>query len=222
MKSLKFLAAFLSICLIAGLANAAPVNIANADLDDVPYGFSQGIPANWSTTGASWFGNPGGAHTGSNAWYAAGNGFPGPSGGNLFQDVTAAVSAAFGGLTTGVQYTLTSCMYIKNSTSGVTLGIKQFSATGLSGTTVSQTIPAANSTWQLWTHTQTFTYLGSSIWLDTRWGGNNGANVDTFRLSTGTAHAGTTTAPIPEPSSFAMLGIGLLGLGYLGVRRVRK
>lgn len=220
MRSIKILSAVLAITLVASSAFAGNVAILNGDLDDVPYGFSQGIPANWSTTGASWFGNPGGAHTGTNAFYAAGNGFPGPSGGNLFQDVTAAVSAAFGGLTTGNVYTLTSCMYIKNSTSGVSFGIRQLAATGPMGTTVVNNIPVANTSWQLWSHVQTFTYLGSSIWLDTRWGGNNGANVDTFELSTGNAvHGGT---PIPEPTSFAMLGLGLLGLGFLGYRKVRK
>lgn len=217
MKSLKFVSAFLSICLVAGMANAAPINIANGDLDDVPFGFSQGIPANWGTTGASWFGNPGGAHTGSGAFYAAGNGFPGPSGGNLFQDVTAAVSAAFGGLTIGNVYTVTSCMYVKNS-AAVSFGVKQFSATGLAGTTIVNNKPANDPNWMLWTHTQTFTYAGSSIWLDARWGSNSGVNVDTFSMSTGAGHS----TPVPEPSSFAMLGLGLLGLGFLGYRKVRK
>ncbi len=218
MKSIKFLSAFLSICLVASVATAGPVAITNGDLDDVPFGFSQGIPSGWSTTGASWFGNPGAAHTGTNAWYAAGNGFPGPTGGNLFQNVTAAVSAAFGGLTNGVQYTLTSCVYIKGNT-GISFGITQGSP-GAHGTvtTTSSTIPADTGNWELMVKVQTFTYSGGALYLDARWSGNIGTNLDTFSLSTGVQ----THSAVPEPASFAMLGMGLLGLGFLGFRKVRK
>jgi len=218
MKSFKIMSAFLAIVLIASVSYAGPVGIANGDLDDVPYGFSQGIPANWSTTGASWFGNPGGAHTGSNAWYAAGNGFPGPSGGNLFQDVTAAVSAAFGGLTTSSVYTLTSSVYIKGNT-GISFGIRQLASSGPSGTSIDSLTPANDGLWNLMTNTQTFTYMGGAIFLNASWSGNIGTNLDTFSLSTGSGGGG---APVPEPSSFAMLGLGLLGLGFLGYRKVRK
>ena len=217
MKNFKILSAFMAIVLIATVSYAAPVAVQNADLDDVPFGFSQGIPANWSTTGASWFGIGGPAHTGAHAFYGAGNGFPGPSGGNLFQDVTAGVSAAFGGLVTGSQYTLTSCMYmIAGSTGNMSFGIRQFSGAGTLGTSIAQTVPVGPG---FWINTQTFTYFGSSIYLAARWSGNTGTVIDTFSLSTGTAAHGVV---VPEPSSFAMLGLGLLGLGFLGYRKVRK
>jgi len=187
MRSFKFLSTFTAICLIASMAQAGPIAITNGDLDAVPFGFSQGLPAGWSSTGASWFGNPGGCDTGSGCFYAAGNGFPGPGGGNLFQDVTTAVSSAFGGLTTGAQYEVTSTMYIKVASGDATMGLRQLSPTGPFGTTIAQNKPTVfvGGTYEEWTHTQTFTYAGGSLYLDTRWSGNFGVVVDTFSMITG-------------------------------------
>ena len=169
--------------MMAGFASATPVNITNANLDDNSFGFSQGVPTGWSSTGASWYGNGSGAHTGvtlgtpgsafDGSFYMNGNGFPGPNGGSLFQDVSGAISTAVGGLVIGNSYTLTQCAYIKNAngtniTPAITMELRQLSSGGPAATSINQVYPTMTGDYQLYSHSQSFQYLGGSIFFFVR------------------------------------------------------
>jgi PEP-CTERM motif len=48
------------------------------------------------------------------------------------------------------------------------------------------------------------------------WSWGSSAHADTFRID---IIAGSGASPVPEPSTWAMMLIGFLGLGYAAVRK---
>jgi hypothetical protein len=77
--------------------------------------------------------------------------------------------------------------------------------------------------------TYTFGFLttaGQVGWIKVNFGGAGGPVTylaAAYETDVGTGiHIGTGASAIPEPSSFAALGLGALALGAVGVRRMRK
>lgn len=150
--------------------------------------------------------------------YAEGSLVFNPNSGQQHLDLTGAVNTVVGGvsqtvaLTVGTPYTLS--FYLGNADNTVSTyllfsSLEVFINGATQGVFTSTATTVNAISWELFSFNFTPTVASNTILFQNRTTGDNFTGLDDVSL----------VAAVPEPGSFALLGLGLLGLGFMRRRR---